>query len=338
MARFTPFVTAVCTAAALVAASPSLAATPATPSGGAGAALPAARSGTVQELSLTSSHLADPYRYTVYLPRGYESDCLSYPVVYLLHGASGNERDWLDKGKVAPTLDRLIAEERIPPVVVVMPGHRAMWWVDGHADKAETVLLDDLLPEVEKRFRVSKEREGRVFAGLSAGGFATVRFAFTRPELFAVGLALSPAVYQPVPPQNSSAVKDPTFQKDGAFDAELWKRLNWPALVEGYKAQPLRVPLYLNSGDHDRFDIVYHAAVLYQELRRIQPGSVEYRVVDGDHEWPVWEHTIGDALGYAAKYIKGPQSAMTVAAGDTSHVPTGGSSADATVQNGASCR
>jgi S-formylglutathione hydrolase FrmB len=48
------------------------------------------------------------------------------------------------------------------------------------------------------------------------------------------------------------------------------------------------VPIYINSGDHDTFDISYHAAVLYQTLREHQPNAVEFRLVDGDHEWQVW--------------------------------------------------
>lgn len=280
------------------------------------AAVGAAAAGTVKEMSMASPTLGSEYRYTVYLPDGYGdgdrdgagggAGGLTYPVLYLLHGSAGNERDWLDKGGVAATLDRLIAGKRVPPTVVVMPGHRAMWWVDGHAGKSETVLLTELLPEVERRFRVYADREGRAFGGLSAGAFETIRLAFLRPELFAAGIALSPAIYSPLPPKNSSIYKDPPFLKDGRFDEEMWARLNWPSLIDGYRAQPLRVPLYLNSGDRDRFEIAYHAAALHRELSLLQPDAVRFRVVDGDHEWRVWNQTIGDALEYALPYLRAP--------------------------------
>jgi enterochelin esterase-like enzyme len=243
----------------------------------------------------------------VYLPDGYATSCQSYSVFYLLHGSSGDEHDWLVKGKVEATLDRLIAERRIPPTIVVMPGHKGMWWVDGNGEKAETVLLKELLPDVQARFRTIAERAGRAVGGLSAGGYGTIRLAFTHPEMFAAGAALSPAVYDPVPPSNSAAVKDPAFQKDGAFDATTWQRLNWPGLFEAYKSQPQVVPLYLNSGDRDRFDIAYHAAALHKTLRGHQPGMVVFRVVDGDHEWPVWERTIGEAMEYTLNKLSGPQ-------------------------------
>ncbi|MBP2292156.1 alpha/beta hydrolase [Azospirillum rugosum] len=279
------------------------------------APVPAAEAaGVVQELSLPSRVLDRDYRYTIYLPDGYAEGCGTYPVVYLLHGSSGNERDWLDKANVKPVLDQLIAEKRIPPTVVVMPGHRGMWWVDGDGDKAETVFLTELLPEIEHRFRVYAERAGRSVGGLSAGGYATIRFAFTRPDLFAVGMALSPAIYSPLPPPNSAAVKDPAFMKNGAFDKDLWIRLNWQSLIDAYRAQPLRVPLYLNSGDRDRFDIAYHTAVLHRELLHLQPDATEFRVVQGDHEWRIWHETIGDALIYGLARMKAPSPGPAPAA------------------------
>ncbi|CCG09265.1 alpha/beta hydrolase [Pararhodospirillum photometricum] len=267
--------------------------------------------GTVREEHLASAVLGRDYPFLVYLPdppRGAPGKQAGapLPVLYLLHGANGDEHAWVDKGKMVATLDRLIAEKRIKPLIVVMPGHKGMWWVDGHGDKAETVLLKELLPEVERRFPVRSDRAGRAVAGLSAGGFATLRLAFKYPQLFAAGAALSPAIYAPEPPAGSSARKDPAFQKkNGRFDARLWQRLNWPSLLDAYRNQPLRVPLYINSGDRDRFDIAYHAAVFHHTVRPLQPEAIAFRVVDGDHEWPVWERTLGDALLFMDPYLGG---------------------------------
>ncbi len=268
-----------------------------------------ANAGTVLHESLPSAELGRDYRFTVYLPDGYKESGLRYPVVYLLHGASGDETDWLVKGKIEPTLDRLIARERIQPVIVVMPGHKGAWWVDGNAEQAETVLLTELLPTIEERFRALAERDGRAFAGLSAGGYATIRLALRHPRLFAAGAALSPAIYQPDPPINSSAHRNPPFQKDGQFDSTTWRRLNWSTYFDAYKAQSLRVPLYINSGDHDRFEIYYHAAVFHRALRALQPDKTVFRVVDGDHAWRVWEHSIDEALTYVMPYLKTPEAA-----------------------------
>lgn len=270
-----------------------------------------ALSGEIRHESFPSKLLDRSYSYTVYLPTGYATTCRRYPVVYLLHGASGDENDWPVKGEIGPTLDRLIASGRLPPLVAIMPGDKGMWWTDANGTKAQSVLIGEMLPEAEARYRVYAGRDGRAFAGLSAGGFATVRLAFTRPDLFVAGAALSPAVYTPVPPANSSAIKDRPFQKNGVFDTETWKSLNWPSLIDGYRAQPLKVALYVNSGDHDRFDIAYHAADLYRQLFHHQPNDTEFRVVSGDHEWRVWRDTIGDALSFVMPRLTRPTDLPT---------------------------
>ena len=142
---------------------------------------------------------------------------------------------------------------------------------------------------------------------LSAGGYGTVNFVLKYPELFAAGAALSPAVYVPVPPESSSANRsNPYVDSEGNFQPEVWEKLNYPAFIDDYLQQDIKVPLYINTGDHDQFDIAYHAAVLYQKLRAHQPKKVEYRVIDGDHEWMVWETTIGDAMKYIFQYASRP--------------------------------
>lgn len=271
------------------------------------AAVPgAARAGEVQTTTLASTLLGRDYAYSVYLPDGYEADTRIYPVVYLLHGASGDETHWPERGHIKAVMDSLISKGKIPPMVAIMPGHKGMWWVDGAGEPGESVLLKELIPEVEKRFRVARDSSGKAVAGLSAGGYGTIRLIFQYPEMFAAAAALSPAVYVPEPPTTSSAVRDPPFQKNGKFDKNIWQRLNWPGLIDGYLKQPVRVPLYINSGDHDHFDIVLHAAQFFQVLRPHQPDRIEFRVVDGDHEWAVWSSTIGEALIYMSAYLTGP--------------------------------
>jgi len=266
-----------------------------------------ANAGTVLHQSFPSSTLERDYHYTIYLPKGYDTSNRLYPVVYLLHGASGDENDWPVKGKVKPTLDRLIAENRIKPMIVVMPGHKESWWVDGQGEQAETVLLKELFPHIEAEFRTVSAREGRAVAGLSAGGYATIRLILRFPELFAAGAALSPAIYEPDPPESSSARRNPPFQKNGAFDKATWRELNWSNYFDAYKEQDLRVPLYVNSGDRDRFDIYYHATIFYHALRKIQPEQTALRIVHGDHKWHVWADSIGEALEYMSPALKDPE-------------------------------
>jgi enterochelin esterase-like enzyme len=273
----------------------------------AGAAPTIATAGQITHHTFASETLERDYAYTIYLPDGYADSGLVYPAMYLLHGSFGNENNWATQGNLQQTADRLIEQGEIPPAVIVMPGSES-WWVDGYNEAAETAFFEDLIPHIEESWRVIPERQGRVVGGLSAGGYGTVNFVLEHPDMFAAGAALSPASYVPVPPESSSGNRHPAYlDADGEFDPEKWEELNYTAYIEAYKAQDTVVPLYINSGDHDVFDIAYHAAVLYQALREHQPDDVEYRVVDGDHEWQVWIDTLPEAMEYVFAHASRPR-------------------------------
>jgi S-formylglutathione hydrolase FrmB len=254
----------------------------------------------------TSSALGRRYAFTVYLPQGYSEEASRrFPVLYLLHGANGDEQEWLAKGNVRAVLDQLIEQKKIEPLVVVMPGDFGGWWVDGSHESSETALLKELLPVVEERYRVRTDRGGRLIAGSSAGGYAVARFALKYPELFVAGAALSPAVYVDEPPATSSARSQLQFtDAAGHYSKKAWARLNYPPLLVSYAKQSLRVPMYVNAGDHDRYGIAHEALTLFEQLERIQPGQDELRIVGGDHEWAVWAATIGEAVTYVARYLQ----------------------------------
>lgn len=259
----------------------------------------------IVEREFDSGALARSWRYTVYLPDGYEQTSLSYPVLYLLHGNGGNEHSWAKQGNIQRTLDALIASKEIPAAIVVMPSAGTSWFVD-RKERMQTAFLSDLMPEIERRFRTINTREGRVIAGLSMGGYGALRFVMLHPEKFAAAGLLSPAIYDPVPPEASSARRVGVF---GApeFDAAVWKGLNYPALWDAYLDKKQPVPMYINSGDDDDFYIESEAAKFYALLRR-QGHPAELRIVNGAHVWPVWESTIADALRYVFRFVSSPIS------------------------------
>ena len=254
-----------------------------------------------------SEALGRDYKYTVYLPDSYQKDDKKYPILYLLHGAGGDENEWLAKGGLRETMDAMIARKLIKPMVVIMPGHTAAWWVDGAKEKGETALVKEVMPHAETKYRIDTVRSNRLIAGLSAGGFGALNLIMKYPQMFAASAILSPAVYDPVPPNHSSGVRQPPFQKDGKFDAELWKSLNYVSHIEAYKKSGVIVPLYINTGDHDTFSIAFHAATLFERLRFHQPDAIELRIVNGDHEWMVWRDTLADALQFMNVRIAGPR-------------------------------
>ena len=265
-------------------------------------ALPATASVVVTR-EFDSPALQRKWAYAVYLPDGYDTSTLRYPVLYLLHGHNQGLYDWANQGHIQPTADALIARGEIPPAIIVMPDAGSTWYVD-RKEKMETAVIQDLVGDVQRNFRVIDARNGRLVAGLSMGGYGALRFVLKYPEMFAAAGLLSPAIYDSEPPQSSGARRAGVF---GApeFDAQVWKELNYPALWDAFLARKIAVPMYINSGDDDDFFIEAEATRLYTLLRKNgQPA--ELRIVDGAHRWPVWESTIGDAMRYVFRYAARP--------------------------------
>jgi len=131
----------------------------------------------------------------VYTPPGFKKGT-KYPVLYLLHGIGGDEKEWYKNGTPQIILDNLYAQSKLTPMIVVLPNGRAM--KDDRAtgnimakDKVEAFaafekdLLNDLIPYVEKKFPVKKDRDNRAIAGLSMGGGQTLNFGLGNIDKFA---------------------------------------------------------------------------------------------------------------------------------------------------------
>ncbi|PUV23956.1 alpha/beta hydrolase [Sphingobacterium athyrii] len=131
----------------------------------------------------------------IYTPPGYNPN-KKYPVLYLLHGIGGDEREWVRHGNPQIIFDNLYAEGKMKPMLVVMPNGRAM--KDDRAggdvmapDRVaafstfEKDLLDDLIPFIEKQFPVVRDREHRAIFGLSMGGGQALNFGLGHMDTFA---------------------------------------------------------------------------------------------------------------------------------------------------------
>jgi enterochelin esterase-like enzyme len=264
--------------------------------------------------SFYSKSLGRNMPFVVYLPDGYGGGQLHYPVLYLLHGAGGDERAWTESGHIKEKADRLIASHAIPAAIIIMPGCPACWWIDGAKERSETAFWSDLVPTIDMRYRTIESRGGRLIAGLSAGGYGAVRYALRYPSRITAVAALSPAVYTGSVPLFSAARSQPQFLgQDGKFSRAAWDQQNYPALLSEYFSQTYRVPFYLVSGDHDKLGIASETALLFTRLDERQGEHVELRVVEGDHNWKVWESTISAAMQYVFQFADKPRPGMRTA-------------------------
>ncbi len=246
-----------------------------------------------------SQVLGRDIRLNIYLPDGYKGGNAHYPVIYLLHGASGDENDWTHKGSVLETLDGLMRRGLIRPSIAVMPSIGPQsWFADGAAFRMETALMTELIPAVEQRYRAGTDRSERSITGLSMGGYGALNLSLRHPERFCAAGVISPAIYDPLPPETSAARRAAQFQRNGRFDADLWQALNYPSHLAAYEKAPRKVPMWIVSGDHDALGIAVMSANLYWRLLKIQPKLAELRIIDGDHEWMVFRDALPDTLQY----------------------------------------
>jgi S-formylglutathione hydrolase FrmB len=285
---------------------------------------------TIASIRIHSDALGDALPVTVYVPAS-AAPGEGWPVLYLLHGLGGSERDWVDLGGIQATLDRMIRSGRIRPMMVVMPGAGSSWYVDsaklGGPGNFESAIGDDLPRAIEARFPVSESASQRAIAGISMGGYGALRIALKRPESFAAVASMSGALWHNLPIVQESLsgepynkYRDQTYfhRVDDAtvvqginlppagshfgkafgapFDADRFNTQNVFTLLASQIARGKALPaIFLTVGDDDSKNLWRGSMALYNTLRADQQ-RVEFRVTDGDHTWALWKRSIEDTL------------------------------------------
>jgi S-formylglutathione hydrolase FrmB len=286
-----------------------------------------ARASTIEETAFPSAALGHELPVAIYKPDG-RAPSAGWPVLYLLHGLHGGFRDWATLGGIQSTLDRLIAEHAIRPLVVAMPDAGNSWYVDsasvGGPGNFETAILEDLPLWIETALPVRHDRGGRAIAGLSMGGFGALRLALKRPDRYGAVASLSGAIWQNMPLSGSTDAVGregdaPDFQRlDSAtivagidhppghghfgaafgapFDAHRFNDANvFTLLAQQLRAGAKLPAIYLTVGDHDSHGLWRGSICLFETLMA-DGVNANFRVTGGDHDWSLWRKSIVDAL------------------------------------------
>lgn len=151
--------------------------------------------GKIDTITYHSTTVGTDRKALVYTPPGYNPK-EKYPVLYLLHGIGGDEKEWLNGAQPQNIFDNLYAKKLMAPMIVVMPNGRAMKddRAGGNIMAPEKVqafatferdLLDDLIPHIEKNYPALTDRENRAVAGLSMGGGQSLNFGLGNLDKFA---------------------------------------------------------------------------------------------------------------------------------------------------------
>jgi enterochelin esterase-like enzyme len=224
----------------------------------------------------------------VYTPPGYESGKGKYPVFYLLHGAGDCDDSWTSVGRANFILDNLIASGKAKPMIVVMPaghtsasgGGRGAAPAGGPPPRDEFAedFVKDVMPFVEKNYRVVADRAHRAIAGLSMGGSQTLNIATPNLEKFAYVGVYSSGLFgggRGAAPANGAPAP--------AFGA-TWEQTNRAALDNANAKKGLKV-LWFATGVDDTLIGTTRSTV---ELLKKHGFAPVLKETSGGHTWLNW--------------------------------------------------
>jgi len=228
--------------------------------------------GRLAEGEISTPLLDKPLRYQVYLPPCYQQYA-PLPTLYLLHGQASDETQWLRLGLQAE-MDALLQTPGANPFAVVLPFDYS--YKQPREYGFEQAFLNLLMPEVEARFGLATQRQGRAIGGLSRGGAWALYLASRHPELFSAVGAHSPAVF---------------YSDTGAFPLRL--RAIDPAL---------QLTFYVDAGRNDPDLTVIEAVV--RTLDELD-FPYEWHANQGFHDEKYWSAHLQAYLRWYALQLKG---------------------------------
>ena len=264
---------------------------------------PAAKTASeIQEHKLESKLMARAMPYRVIVPASYAAKKDErFPVIYLLHGLTGHYSNWTDRTKVAEFATG-------HKFIIVTPEGDNGWYSDSVTvpnDKYESYIVKELIPEIEKNFRVMADRDHRIIAGLSMGGYGSLKFGLKYPEMFSLVGSFSGALGASNFTEKSAGKMigggiDAIFGPEGSearTGNDIFKMIR-EVTPEKLKAMPF---IYQSCGTED-FLIQNNRDFLALMNEKKVPH--EYREHPGVHDWVFWNAHVKEFLDVASRRMK----------------------------------
>jgi len=269
-----------------------------------GSQLRAQQGKVFDQLSMKSSILNAERHFAIYLPPDYESSTRSYPVLYLLHGSGDDQTGWVQFGEVLRITDEAIRKGKATPMIIVMPdantGQRGYYNDINGKWNYEDFFFKELMPHVEKTYRIKKEKRYRAISGLSMGGGGSFMYALHHPELFSSSAPLSAYVG----PLTIEDLKE-NLNRNGQTNYteqeldDYFKSHSAVELVKNMAADQLSsVRWYIDCGDDDF--LFEGNSLIHIEMKKKQIAH-EYRVRDGAHNWTYWRESLPEVLEFVSQ-------------------------------------
>jgi len=255
-------------------------------------------------LTMHSGNLEMDRKFSLYLPPDYEQSERSYPVLYLLHGGGDDQTGWVQFGEVLHIADQAIHQGKATPMIIIMPdantGQRGYFNDPEDKWRYEDFFFEELMPHVEKLFRIKSEKRYRAIAGLSMGGGGTFMYALHHPELFSSACPLS-ASCDPLSMEDMNRYIDGKGW-EGIPEDKLqgwYMRHSALELVKTLPAKQLQsVRWYIDCGDDD---FLYEGNSLIHIAMRKKEIPHEFRIRDGGHTWTYWRESLPEVLHFVSE-------------------------------------
>ena len=255
---------------------------------------------------IKSNILQKEVHYTIYLPEGYEKNERKYPVTYLLHGHGDTDDGWVQYGEINRLADDAIKKGTIPPMIIVTPDGFKSFYMnasDGSMNY-EDFFIQELIPYIEKTYKVKSEKRFRGIAGLSMGGYGSLLYALKYPQLFVAAAPLSAAIWT-----NDDYENMPESMFGSYFAGVIGKNLKgkdrltptWYAnsifsiIDKKTKEELSGVKYWIDCGDDDF--LTNGNAQLHISLTNKKVPH-EFRMKDGTHSWSYWRMGVIDGLSF----------------------------------------
>ncbi len=247
-------------------------------------------------------------KYAIYLPAGYDETDLSYPVLYLLHGGGDDHTGWVQFGQVQNTADKVIAEGLAGPMIIVMPdantGTRGYFNAIQGNFNYEDFFFKELIPHIEKTYRVRSDKHYRAVSGLSMGGGGTIFYALHQPDMFAAAAPLSASTGNWDIEQFKSRMSNNNALA-GLTDKQIedyFNRHSIEGIIKNASEEDMKkfkaIRWYVSCGDDD---FLYEGNSMMHIVFRKNEIPHEYRVKDGGHTWTYWRMELPLVMEFVSK-------------------------------------
>ena len=257
----------------------------------------------IESLRLESKLMGRSMPYRVILPNGYaevKGSSQRYAVIYLLHGLTGHYTNWTDKTKLAEyTADHTF--------IIVTPEGDNGWYTDSGStpnDKYESYVMQELIPEIDAKFRTLADREHRVIAGLSMGGYGSIKFGLKYADKFSLVGSFSGALgAASFNGKNAGAIGKGIDAIYGTDDSEIRKANDIFGLLKTMTPEQIKtLPfIYQSCGTGDFLadnNRSFHTLMVEKKV------LYEFRERPGIHDWIFWDDQVREFLDVAERRLK----------------------------------